>query len=105
MMINNRLGASKIPKSTFLKRYRFANDLFQVLIYMHGIHLLFTRTMKEKMYSLGSSLREEQAPRVFRMCSTTYIQYFNIQSSNPEQQTYYRKQKTCTRGIITEGLF
>lgn len=86
-MINNRLRASKKSKSTFLKRYRFANALFQVLIHIHGIHLLFTRTMKEKLYSLGSFRR------VFRMCSTTYIQYFNIESANPEQQTYYRKQK------------
>lgn len=104
-MINNRLGASKKSKSAFLKRYRSADDLFQVLIYTHGVHLLFTRTMKEKLYSLGSSLREEQAPGVFRMWSTTYIQYFNIESSNPEQQTYYRKQKTCTRLTITKGLF
>lgn len=103
-MINNRLGASKKSKSTFLKRYRFANDLFQVLVHTHGIHLLFTRTMKAKLYSLGSSLREEQASRVFRMCSTTYIQYFNIESSNPEQKTFYRKQKICTRLTITKGL-
>ena len=61
IMIIYRLRASNKAATHIFKELQtvFANDLFQALVYTHAVHLLFIRTMKEKLYSLGSSIRKE----------------------------------------------